>query len=217
METKEITRPRAKTGRRESTEQRRREILDAALQCFLANGVNGTTIEQICAASKASHGSVYHLFGSKDEIALTLFAEGMQNYHERVLAAVENENTARGKIRAIIATHLADVVREPQLAIYMTRLGMADAIGEISHQCQAANAGFARAIEEDLKPFVAQGEIKQLPKELYHSIISGPATHLSRSWLSGRVDCDLLAATDDLVEAAWQSLQANRSEGETID
>ena len=196
-----------KRVRRESTERRRRDILDAALECFLTNGVEGATIGQIRAASKASHGSIYHLFGSKDEIALTLFVEGMRAYHERVLAAIERQKTVRGKIRAIIATHLRGIANDPRLALYLTRLGMADDFGEISQQFRSRNDDFLQAVWEHLRPFVARGELAQFPQELYYPQIIGPCTHLSRSWLRGRVECDLLAATDDLATAAWKSLQ----------
>jgi len=210
----DTTIPQVKRGaRRESTQRRRRDILDAALECFLANGVEAATIGQIRAVSKASHGSIYHLFGSKDEIALTLFVEGMRAYHERMLAAIESSETARGKIRAIIATHLRGIVDDPRRALYLTRLGMADDVGEISQQYRSMNGVFAQAIWEHLRPFVARGEIARLSQELYFPLIIGPCAHLSRSWLRSRIDCDLLAATDDLADAAWKSLQVDQANG----
>lgn len=196
-----------KNGRRVSTERRRREILDAALSCFLKNGVVGTTIEQIRVASKASHGSIYHLFRSKDEIALTLFIEGMHDYHRKMLQALENETTARGCIRAMITAHLQDVADDPPLALYLTRLGMADDLGEISDQYRSLNDNYVQSVWPHLEPFVDQGELVRLPPELYISLIVGPAIHLCRSWLRGRIDDDLFSAADNLVEAAWKSLQ----------
>ncbi|QDU00216.1 TetR/AcrR family transcriptional regulator [Gimesia aquarii] len=198
---------RAKSGRRISTEQRRREILDAALACFLDNGVAGTTIEQIRIASKASHGSIYHLFRSKNEIALTLFVEGMHDYHRKILQALENESTAYGCMRAMITTHLQDVKDDPPLALYLTRLGMADDLGEISEQYRSLNDDYVQSVWPHFEPFVKQGEIVRHSPELYISLIVGPAIHLCRSWLRGRVDQDLLSATNTLVEAAWMSLQ----------
>ncbi len=193
--------------RRQATVQRRREILDAALECFLSNGAEATTIEQIRTASRASHGSIYHLFRSKDEIAMTLFVDGMQAYHQKVLAAIEKETTALGKVRAIIATHMHYIVDEPRRALYLTRLGMADDSGEISEQYRILSKDFAQAVWEQIEPFVVRGEIARFPKELYYSIIVGPAVHLSRNWLRGRVECDLIAASDRLADAASKSLQ----------
>jgi len=206
MTTDGVTRTKS-AQRRIPAEQRRREILDAALACFLKDGVAATTIEQIRRASSASHGSIYHLFRSKDEIALTLFVEGMQAYQTKMLAALEKTSTAKECIRAIISMHLNDVADDPALALYLTRLGMADDIGEISDRYRTLNDEFARAVWSHLKPFVDRGELIRLPPELYFSLIIGPATHLSRNWLRGRIEHNLTAAADELAEAAWKSLR----------
>jgi len=196
-----------KRGRRHSTERRRREILDAALACFLDNGVEGTTIEQIRTASKASHGSIYHLFRSKDEIALTLFVEGMRDYHQNILRALENETTARGCVRAMITNHLQRVHDNPPLAVYLTRLGMADDLGEIGDRYRTLSNEYVQAVWSHLELFVERGEIIQLPPILYIPLIIGPTTHVCRDWHRGRFDDDLFSATDYLTEAAWRSLQ----------
>lgn len=193
--------------RREATTRRRREILDAALACFLKHGVPGTSMEQIRVAANASNGSVYHLFNSKDEIAFALFVEGMREHHDRVLAAVAGKRTARSVIRAIIATHLTHTVEEPALGLYLTQMGMSDDVGQIGAEYRAANDSYARELVACLQPFIDTGEIVSLKPPLYFSLIVGPAAHLGRAWLRGRYTADLLAATETLAEAAWKSLR----------
>jgi AcrR family transcriptional regulator len=207
MPSKTINPAEKSSGRRNATDRRRREILDAALACFLENGVEGTTIEQIRTASKASHGSIYHLFRSKDEIALTLFVEGMRDYHQIILRALEKESTARGCVRAMIANHLQRVRENPPLAIYLTRLGMADDLGEIGGRYRLLSDEYVQAVWSHLEPFVERGEIVQLPPILYIALIIGPTTHMCRDWHRGRFDDDLFSAAEILTEAAWKSLQ----------
>jgi AcrR family transcriptional regulator len=125
--------------RREATDQRRREILDAALKLFLSQGIPATTMPQVCAASGASTGSVYHLFGGKDEIAMTLFVEGMLNYEKLMLRSIEKKTSLRGCIHALIATHLKHVVDDPPLSLYLARMGIADDEGEISRHFRELN------------------------------------------------------------------------------
>lgn len=193
--------------RREATDQRRREILDAALALFLRQGVPATTMPQICAESGASTGSVYHLFGGKDEIAMTLFVEGMLNYERLMLRSIERKTSLRGCIHALIATHLRHVADNPPLSLYLLRMGIADDEGEISRQYRELNDHFAETIWSRLKPFVDRGELVRLPRELYFSQIIGPAAHFARGWLRGRIEGDLLAATDALADAAWKSMR----------
>lgn len=197
----------AERGRRASTERRRREILSAALGCFLKSGVRDTTMEQIRTAAGASTGSIYHLFASKDEIACTLFVEGMRDYHQRVLKAVEGKRSARGLITAIIATHLQTTVEAPELAVYLTQMSIAADLGEITGEYRAASDAFSRDLYESLRPFIESGELATHPQEWYFSLIIGPAAHLCRSWLQGRFAKGLLTATNGLAEAALKSLQ----------
>ncbi|MBI3866385.1 MAG: TetR family transcriptional regulator [Planctomycetia bacterium] len=193
--------------RRAATEQRRREILDAALKCFLTHGVRDTTLEEIRELSSASTGSIYHQFGSKDEIAFALFVEGMRDYHDRVLAAAAGKRTARTLIRAIIAAHLRITAEEPELSLYLTQMGTADEVGEIAAEYREAGDSFARDLYAALKPFIDAGEIVALPQELYFSLIIGPAAHRCRSWLRGRSAADPRTAAEPLAEAAWRSLR----------
>ncbi|MFN0197097.1 MAG: TetR/AcrR family transcriptional regulator [Planctomycetaceae bacterium] len=194
--------------RREATEARRRSILDAALDCFLEFGVEGTTIDQIRLKSGASHGSIYHLFRGKDEIALTLFIEGMKDYHDRVVAAMSRESTAQGLIRAMIETHMLTTVERPALGLYLTRMGLVDAIGSIREEYRHQTEAFARDVWQHLQPFVDRGELVRLDRDLYFSLIIGPSTHMARAWLRKTYTGDLLSVVETLAETAWHSLKA---------
>lgn len=54
---------------RATTPARRATILKAALGCFIGQGVEATTIDDIRRASGSSIGSLYHHFGNKEGIA----------------------------------------------------------------------------------------------------------------------------------------------------
>ena len=193
--------------RRPATEKRRREILDAALSCFLNKGYAGTTIEDIRNLSKASHGSIYHQFRSKDEIAYVLFIEGMQDYHQEVLKSLESVTDLKEVLHAIIHTHIRITVENPEVSLYLTQISMADDVGDIEEQYKSLNDDFANDIWLTLKPFIEKNLIRKLPGELYFSIIIGPAAHLCRSWLRKRVQTNPMESVDDLTEAAWYSLR----------
>ena len=54
--------------------RRRRQILDAALDCFRRRGFHQSSMQEICAAADISAGALYRYFGSKAEI-ITAIAE----------------------------------------------------------------------------------------------------------------------------------------------
>src|SRR2546423_6897860 len=71
-------RSRGDVTARAGTAARRQAILDAAMHLFATRGLRATAIEDICAASGASNGSLYHHFGSKEGIAATLYASAIE-------------------------------------------------------------------------------------------------------------------------------------------
>jgi AcrR family transcriptional regulator len=64
----------AKSTRRHApAEERRAQILEAALGCFSSRGYHATTMDQLVQASGLSKGSLYWHFESKEDVFLELF------------------------------------------------------------------------------------------------------------------------------------------------
>jgi AcrR family transcriptional regulator len=198
----------SRPSRQRSSGHRRRQILDAALSCFLDQGFDATTIEQIRAASGASHGSIYHHFGSKEAIALALYVEGIQEYQTNVLTALRRQTTARAGIRALIAAHLAWVEANPERSLYVTRVDMSDASGPTAQRIAEVNQDFFRAVHEWLLPFVEKGEVIRVPSALYVPLVLGPTAHFARHWLAHRMALDFGEVADVFAGAAWKALKA---------
>jgi TetR/AcrR family transcriptional regulator, cholesterol catabolism regulator len=53
--------------------KRRQQIMKAAMELFLKNGFHGTTMRQICSASKVNRASIYDYFASKDDILVYIY------------------------------------------------------------------------------------------------------------------------------------------------
>jgi AcrR family transcriptional regulator len=193
--------------KRKASAVRRRQILAAALDCFLRQGFEATTVEHIRDSSGASHGSIYHHFGSKEAIALALYEEGMQAYQQTVLEQLHRQNTAEQGVRALVTAHLRWTAADPNYSLYLTRVGTANASENTAERITAVNREFPRAVYDWLTPFIDRGEILRLPPELYVPLILGPAAHLARHWLLGRVEGDLVGQADVLADMAWRALR----------
>src|SRR3954452_639361 len=84
---------------------RRRAILDAALDAFEANGVLAATLDDIREGSGASIGSIYHHFGDKEGIASALYAQLLAEWQDGFVAALRGRGAERG-VRAAVDHHL---------------------------------------------------------------------------------------------------------------
>ena len=72
-------------------EQRRQEILDAALGLFRAKGYNETTVQDIASAAEVATGTVYLHYSSKEDMLRALhetFHDGMASRIAEVMAEV---------------------------------------------------------------------------------------------------------------------------------
>src|ERR1700737_2421543 len=94
-------------------------LLAAGLAVFDRDGFEGATVAAIRARARASNGSFFHFFGSKKELAGTLFLEILRRYHAAVLAALDPSANARDGIGGLIRAHLGWVVNNRREARYL--------------------------------------------------------------------------------------------------
>ena len=80
---------------------RSRAILATASRLFAEKGYSQTTTAEIAREAEVAEGTLYHHFGSKDGIFLTLFDETMEGYLAGIEALLERGTTGRESISAL--------------------------------------------------------------------------------------------------------------------
>lgn len=83
----------------EELETRRREIIDAARQCFLRSGFHQTTTDEICHEATITPGGLYHYFASKEEIISAVIQQTSKDVAERMSELIEEPRDARSAFR----------------------------------------------------------------------------------------------------------------------
>lgn len=84
METKETT-----ENKRQTAEERRRAVLDAAIAEFAVKGLQGASTEDIARRAEISQPYVMRLFGTKKE----LFMEAIKLVYSRILQSFQSATT----------------------------------------------------------------------------------------------------------------------------
>ncbi|MEE9413757.1 MAG: TetR/AcrR family transcriptional regulator [Acidimicrobiales bacterium] len=187
---------------------RREQILDAALTCFLSQGLAATTIDQIRSESKASTGSLYHHFDGKESIAVALYLDRLTSYETGFLETLNATNDAKDGISAVVHHHLRWAQEHPADARFL--------LGHVYLERQLARSGdlpeqnrrFYGFVAEWIRNRVNQGHIRALPADLFYALWLGPAQELSRQWLNKRSTTQPTNAADLLADAAWNTLRA---------
>lgn len=79
-------------------EERRRQVLDAALECFRRDGFRGASMADICQAARMSPGHLYHYFAGKEAIIEAIAEDDLA----RRLSEVERAAAAPDVLDALI-------------------------------------------------------------------------------------------------------------------
>ncbi|MED1792187.1 TetR/AcrR family transcriptional regulator [Brevibacillus nitrificans] len=82
-------------------DERREQIMRAALKVFARRGIIGTKMSMIAAEAGISHGLLYHYFSSKEELFTTLIEDAMKGAEEATSGVYDLPGTPLEKIRAL--------------------------------------------------------------------------------------------------------------------
>ena len=136
--------PKSKERNEQRKEERREQILLAALKIISRRGLMSTKISDIASLAGLSHGLVYHYFASKEEIFLELIDRAIQSSSEALLALEKLPLEPLEKISAISEMVLGQIDKTEDSAFYFL----------LMIQATVSDANPEAAIERMRKPFV---------------------------------------------------------------
>ena len=90
--------------REQLRQERRQQILDAALVVFSQKGFHGANVSDVAAQAGVSQGTIYWYFASKDELLEAAIVSFFDGVGQETLVAVGQCPTASGKLRALART-----------------------------------------------------------------------------------------------------------------
>jgi AcrR family transcriptional regulator len=192
--------------RARATQRRRSEILDAALQCFSAVGYDRTTLADIRTRAGASTGSIYHHFGSKEQIAVSLYIEGVRSTQEHGLESLLRTRSARTGIAALVGAYVDWVVDNPSWATFLFAMRHAPFLADGEGQIGALNADVEARAAGWIADRVRAGELPDLDPGMRVALIFGPCRHWAGAWLRGATATEPQEAKRLLSRAILASL-----------
>lgn len=201
-------------GRSSATAARRAAILEAALQVFIEKGVAGATMDDVHRRSGASIGSIYHHFGSKEEVAAALYVGGLRDYQDGCLAELERHEAPEAAIKAVVRHHVGWIVEHRDLARFLFHHREPELLLATGRSLRDANRLFFAAVRAWLEARVEAGTVRPLPFDLYYALWIAPAQEFGRHWLLGRTRTPVEQAAAVLADAAWQALRDARGAAE---
>src|SRR5580658_5705157 len=105
--------PRSTSSRQKVTARRKQDIMAVAVDLFAQNGFVGTNIQDICAATGLSVGTLYHHFGSKEELLATTYLTVLNRYQAGALRLLDLDSPALEVVTETVLYHLSWLISHP--------------------------------------------------------------------------------------------------------
>lgn len=193
-------------SRDDATNRRRQAILDAALECFSAVGYDQTTLADIRARAGASTGSIYHHFGSKEQIARNLYLDALRATQDNGMAALLRTRTGRTGIYALVHSYLDWVEANPDRARFLLWMRHAEFVSPGEAEIGDLNADVQRRAQEWFARRIADGELPDVDPAIRRALVFGPCRHWASRWLAGDTRLTVAQAKRSLAPAAHAAL-----------
>ncbi len=185
------------------TGERRCQIIDAALSCFNELGFSETGIQDIGKRAGASVGSMYHHFKSKEQLAAAVYMDGIVQYQEGLISALEREENIRAGIRAIIHFHLDWVAENFQRSRFLFQRRHDDFMKFAENELSVLNKDFAVRFASWLKKQMLAKSTREIPPDILSALILGPCLEYTRLYLNGVSVTSVDEAKEMLTSMIW--------------
>jgi AcrR family transcriptional regulator len=119
-------------GVRLPRDQRRQQLLAAALEVFVQTGFHTASMDEIAAKAGVTKPVLYQHFGSKRDLYLAVLDAGARDFLETMQIALESTRDNQDRVQATIAVYLDFITREDAAyrLVFESDLANAPDVGE---------------------------------------------------------------------------------------
>lgn len=183
----------------------RDRILAAATELFLDQGVEATSVAELCRAAGVSNGSFFHHFPSKEELALQVTLMLRREYWDYLLEGLEPNGDAMTGVANVIRAAFRYQREHPQ-RYRLSRSDDAPWMRGNEERVRDDNAPYRGRAANWIGAHVAAGRLAVLLPEIYGALLFGSAHWVARNANSGPTLTDMALAEEQLVRSVQKAL-----------
>ena len=171
-----------------AAEEKRRQILDAAVRVFARSGFHTSRVGDIAEEAGVAHGLLYHYFSSKDEVLETIFREQWSVLVDRIQAIEESGEPALDQLRHVAAIVLRNWKHQPDVIRVLVReIARSPEVQERIGELVKPSAAVQRIIERGC----ASGELRADLEPRFAAVAYyGGIEELLSGWVLGQLPDD---------------------------
>lgn len=194
-----------KKNRTNDPASKRESILNFAYHLFVTQGYHRVSIPTIVAASGISTGSIYNLFGSKENIARTLHKKLMDNFMLSFRSRLQDCTTTYEKLRAFAELVYEQTEKDPHGIEFILFMRHGEFIADISPVCMTEPF---MVIREIIKDGMACGDIKKGDFFICAVSYTGAILRPAQLQLECILPKPLSEASEELIDNAWAAIKS---------
>lgn len=166
-----------------SREDKRRRIIDAAVDVFAEKGFFGAKVSEIAEAAGVADGTIYLYFKSKDDLLISLFEEKMGEIVRRLQELLADIHDPEAKMRAYIHGHLSLVAEQPNLMQVLT-IELRQSARFIKEYSPKAFAKYLAVVGQILDEGRRSGVFRSdLDPGVFRRALFGAVDEIAREWV----------------------------------
>jgi len=199
--------------RASGSEEKRRQILEAAARVFARKGFHTSRVGDIAEEAGVAHGLLYHYFASKDEVLDTIFREHWSGLLDRLHAVEGTDESAVEQLRGVTAVLFSGWLTEPDtVSVVIREVARSPQLSERVEELVRPIGAIRRIIEHGQRT----GEFRSdLDADTAAIVFYGGIDELVSGWVLGRIpggEDDVAAAERHVVEVLTSGLLAAANE-----
>lgn len=185
----------------------RERILAAALKLFVEQGYFNTNVPDLSRESKCSVGSIYHNFKNKEEVAVSLYEEGLSAFRQALDQSISGKDNLEDIVKTVVRSLLEFSEVNHQLSKYMWLCRHNEFMsGIIRHPTRVGFDHLGRTLTRAIKRGVREGKIRPLRANVIWSILFGLPLAYVRDWLDRYNHETPSKIADELADTCWRAL-----------
>lgn len=183
-------------------DERRRQLLSAAHEVFVANGYHGAAMDEIAEVAKVSKPVLYQHFPGKRELYLALLESHLAELTALLVQALQSTSDNKLRVHATMRAYFQFIAQDSQAHRLVFESDLFND-PDVSGRLEEFNARFADAIAGVI---AEDTRLSHLEATLLGHGLAGMAQVSARYWLETDGSMDIDAASELIYRLAWRGI-----------
>jgi TetR/AcrR family transcriptional regulator, fatty acid metabolism regulator protein len=193
-------------------EERRRQILQAAVRAFARKGYHACRVSDIAKQAGVAYGLVYHYYGSKEALLEAIFKETWGAMLETIKSVEQLDELAPEQVRKVTQIVLRTWKRDPDLVRVLVReVTRSSQLQHETHDIDLAYQALQRIVERGQETGQFRSDVDA---RLTATIWYGALEEILTGWAFGQLpdgEEDVMRAEQAVVEIVTGGLAGDRA------